>query len=115
MTTISALLFDVDGTVKKIDLDNLSLRQSQELVGGYIEAISGPEWVAYVDEDGKRKGLPLNVKADRFVHTQGWTAGIFGPFSDYIVGPVLIVGPTDEEGFDTSVHQSVIDWAAAWL
>lgn len=115
MTTISALLFEVDGTVKTVDLDNRSLRQFQEFVGGYIESISGPDWVAYVNEEGKMKNLPLNEKADRFVHTHGWRGVSFGPFSDYLVGPVLLVGPRDEEGYDTSVHKSLIDWASAWL
>ena len=61
-----------------------SLAELQFLVGGYIElvriskgsAISGK--VAYCDEDGRRKQLPLNARASRLV---GYA----------YVGPVLVI------------------------
>ena len=67
--------------------------------GGYIERVPG--WthyeskpcVAFCDEDGKRKRLPVNMRA-----TELWYKSVGGPVfdtydgpQDFLVGPIVIV------------------------
>lgn len=52
---------------KKFTLDEL-----QELIGGYVEMVSIPgdvgRRVFFVDEDGRMKGLPSNVRASHIAY-----------------------------------------------
>jgi hypothetical protein len=77
----------------------------RHLDGGYLESVPGFDWfvepgtevsvrcVAFCDEDGKGKGLPLNVEA-----TTHWfeSMGTNLYHLDYLVGPVLVVVGDDE-------------------
>jgi hypothetical protein len=79
--------------------------------GGYLEAIYGwhpnGEWCCYIDEEGKLKGLPVNQPASMLAAQAGWP----GAMSDYLCGPAVFVGPTDDEGYDTEVPQWLIEEA----
>lgn len=78
-------LRDVDG----------SLAGLQEIVGGYIEGVSGrPGWHAYVNEEGKIMGLAVNRQATRIAYELGW------PVGDVVAGPAVFLGngPDGEEG-----------------
>jgi hypothetical protein len=68
-------------------------------VGGYIEMVpgfthyEGEPCVAFCDEDGKSKCLPVNMRA-----TDLWYRSVGGPVfdtydgpQDYLVGPVVII------------------------
>lgn len=73
-----ALLYDVDGTVIKVEPENkkFTLKELQTLVGGRIETgpIDDDDTCLYVvDEDGRNKGLCMNVEFP------------------YLVGKVLVV------------------------
>lgn len=70
--------------------------------GGWLEPISGRGWSAYCDEEGKIKGLPVNVRATRLARLLGWHT------QDILVGPVVFLGPVDNEGDDTDVTNLTI-------
>lgn len=76
----------------------------QSLVGGFIEHIDlGIAGLgAYLNEEGKLNGLPLNHLATEL----WWNA--YGP-TDMLVGPVVLVGPPDADGNDTGLTQNHID------
>lgn len=63
---------------------HFSLEELQGYVGGYIELIRLNKVLLVVDEEGKLKGKPVNMRATalyrRYVKT-----------SDYIVGDALLV------------------------
>jgi Domain of unknown function (DUF3846) len=56
--------------------------------GGWLEAAAGthPEWLAYFDEEGKFKGLPVNLPATALARYLGWTV------ADVLVGDVVFLG-----------------------
>lgn len=63
-----------------------------DVVGGYIELVSINTPVGHLDmylnEEGKLDGLPINALATSIANLPG----------DIIVGDVIIVGDTDDEG-----------------
>ena len=96
MATITAVIVEADGTVRKVEMEN-ALGVFQAAVGGYIQIILQPDFTVYVDEDGRMKRLPQNER--------------IGEVVDYpypLVGNALIVGPADSEGNDTSVPDHII-------
>jgi hypothetical protein len=71
----------------------------QEAVGGYIESVQvaqprnlpkGVSLAAYINEDGKAKGLPVNRRATTFWHMMGVLRE-----GDYIVGNLVLAGYDD--------------------
>jgi len=70
----------------------------QRAVRGYIEAVphDGP-FTAYCNEEGKLDGLPPNIPATRFL----------GLTHDILVGPVVLIGPPNDEGEDTALPADV--------
>ena len=60
----------------------------------------------YLNEEGKLRGLPPNIIATILAATLG--VGL-SP-DDIICGQVVLLGPTDPKGFDTSVDPKV--WSA---
>lgn len=105
MALIQGLVVEPDGTVRKVEIDNEDLSSYQEIVGGYIEAITGKIATVYVNEEGLILNLPVNPSVSIFVSRFLWD----GAYSR-LNGTALIVGPPDEEGFDTPVRQSVVDY-----
>ena len=74
----------------------------QGYVGGHIEATyAGLGHVMYVNEEGKIDGLQPNAIATALVRRAG--------VDDVIVGPAVVSGPGDAEGFDTSVTGEFIE------
>jgi hypothetical protein len=71
--------------------DEPTLETLQEKVGGYIRDVpgftkyEGQPCLAYCDEDGLPKGLPLNALATDLWHKQ------MPPIDDYLVGNVVIL------------------------
>lgn len=69
----------------------------QKIVGGWIELVPNPQGVTvYCNEEGKIHGLPPNHRA----------TALFGEWLhswDVIAGSVIVVGPPDEEGYDTDL------------
>lgn len=91
-------------------IDPASLEAMQTLVGGDIQLIGGlcdwadTRWAAFVHEEGKVRGMPVNGRATWLAHSLGW------PTHDFLVGTVAFCGPT-KDGHSTSVPQLVIDLA----
>lgn len=100
-TEIEAVVVQPDGEVSKALVNGL--QSYQQVVGGYIEGVFGPDFVMYVNEEGLLKGLPYNESASLFA-SRAFNHPV------HLVGPVVIVGVGDSEGNDTSVHQSVMDY-----
>lgn len=103
---INAILIHTDGRTESVKLKTFS--DFRTAVGGYVELVALPKMShnAYVNEEGKLKGLPHNPKAETIFRANG---ARIGP-ADRIVGPVLIVGPTDNEGNDTDADELVTNY-----
>lgn len=120
-SNVKALVLPVGGPARVVTLGRAPLGQLDReagegstypalvrlLDGGYLEGIGGDfdgvRWSGYCDEEGKLKGLPMNVAATSFAQAVGWPVS-----GDVLCGPVVFVGPPDEEGFDTSVPEALI-------
>lgn len=84
--TISVLLCPVDTppVVREIEPGLAAFREL--LDDGWLEPVArGEDWVAYADEEGLLKQLPVNHPATLLLHASGWA----GPA---IVGPVVFAG-----------------------
>jgi hypothetical protein len=91
------------GHLKTIDP---SLPVFNDLVGGFIEGLSFPEneVSAYLNEDGKTMGLPVNQYADALVRQLLASEHRRLMPGDVIVGPVVFMGyPDHDTGEDTDV------------
>ena len=82
----------------------------QHLVGGWLEAIAGDGWTAFINEEGKLNMLPVNEAGNRILAVLNWES----VGRDVVVGPLLIVGPADENGFETSVSDDVLGKILDW-
>jgi hypothetical protein len=102
MKRVSGILIPVEGPVVPITVQ--SLDDYQSAVGGDIEALelSGGATM-YLNDAGKLDGLPLNPRATQLSHLMP---------RDWIVGPVLILGPVDGNGDDTDLPDG---WPASAL
>jgi len=68
------------------------LQELQDLVDGYIEIV--PQWsrhfgqrcIAYCNEEGKLRGLPMNHRATAF-----WWAALGQRVDDVLVGDIVLV------------------------
>lgn len=87
-------------TWKKVDHPNI-LKEIQEAVGGHIEAVpyfnkftwrsKKRDCVAFCNEEGKLKGLPMNRRA-----TLAWCEALKMIPADVLVGNIAIVMGDDE-------------------
>ena len=108
-TAMRFILIPVVGPVEIIETDQAgSYEAISGGVGGYIEAVTlgdtnpyAPGHTLYLDEEGKLKHLPVNGRATIMTRRQL-------PASDLIVGPVVLAGPVDEQGWDTSVTDQAL-------
>jgi hypothetical protein len=109
--TVKAVIVRADGDIE-IGPVNPTLDGIKSVVGGWLEAIhpTGDQygvWHAYVDEEGKLKGLPPNPVATGFVTGLGWRGG------DVLCGPVVILGE-DGEGEEADAPEQVQRAAMRW-
>lgn len=100
---ITAMRITADGT-----LDVLRIRDSLEPIktaigGGWLQGIGDLDkgWTAFLDEEGRMKGLPANRRATDLVDSMGLSYG-------HLVGTVLFVGPPDSEGDSTDVPEWLV-------
>lgn len=103
------IVIPVTGPVQ-LDVDVSALEALQKAVGGYIEFLGlyrGDDddcvGTAYVDEDGIAKGLPHNERATKLC--DHFKVGL--QQGDYIKGPMVILGPGDDDGNSTSIREDV--------
>lgn len=90
-----------------VGVDDLD-RMRELIGGGWLEAIYGPDWCAFLDEEGKLKGLRPNTAAEAVARTCGWQ----GDWRDYLAGPVVFVGPPNVAGDFTDVPDHVLAYFA---
>lgn len=83
---------------------NPKIEQFQEAVGGYVEAVTGAGWHAYLNEDGKVQGLPPNPRATRMLDYLLRPVGT-------VVGTVLFLG--SQGANEADVREDVLDVARA--
>lgn len=103
---ITVLLVPADGPVQARQIEP-TLEVLQALVGGPIELIDlGHGLYAYVNEEGKLDGLRVNHAANEIARQRNAAAYRWG---DVLVGSMVIVGPIDGEGDDTSVPSDVVE------
>ena len=95
MRTLKAIVVGTDRPPEVRDVED-DFTTYQKVVGGYIEGIITGDFTMYVNEEGVLDGLPLNRVATAFIEDAT------GRGLD-IYGPVIILGPPDSEGNDTSV------------
>lgn len=93
MNTNQAVVINSDGSFYKTELpQENALPQLNELVGGYIDAVRGDDFVGYVNDEGLLIGLPYNLFASIL-------------FGRDLVGNVVIVGALNENGvYDGENH-----------
>jgi hypothetical protein len=83
----------------------------QELVRGNIEATVMPlDHSGYINEEGKLTDPPmrLNIEANSLWLRAVREGGMMTMPGDYLGGPVVILGPVDDEGWDTPVTDQFI-------
>lgn len=72
-------------------------------VGGWIEGVPLEGVTAYVNEEGKLQGLPVNMIATLLAHEDSAIMS-----EDYIAGNMIVFGPLDDEGEITSLPSDFI-------
>lgn len=78
------------------------------VIGGYLESLSvGENFICFIDEDGKVKGLPVNEYATSLIVAMLHVRGRCLLPGDYIVGTAVFVGMSGENEGD--IPESVID------
>lgn len=94
------------GTVASKDM---TFEECRRAVGGDAELIrlAAGVW-AYVNEDGKALGLPENRPATYLCHMVGANIGVF----DFIVGPMVLVGPTGQQDLPEAGFRQAHELAA---
>ena len=86
------IVVKVDGTVMATKLE--SLKELQGAVGGWIELIRcGSLGSGFINEEGKLKGLPINLLATLIWHKTSPTMK-----GDFLVGDVVFCGNEDQHG-----------------
>lgn len=98
---VKALVIDIDGSTRVVEtpgkLDDLRAL----LGGGWLEGINGPDWHAYVDEEGKIKGLPVNVFGTVIARHLGWML-------DDLSGPIIFLG-TGKDGAEADCPSHILE------
>ena len=70
-----------------------TLKEMQDFVGGYIQVvtgINGNEDIV-INEEGKLKGLPMNVVATTMYLGEDWNDDTSAMFNDFLVGNAMIL------------------------
>lgn len=97
-----AAIIETNGS---ITIKNVGENEINPIVGGYIEFIPfGKDAIAYCNEEGKMKRLPMNPLATRLARDR--KIGLMR--DDYLVGTIVIFGPGDGEGGESDVTPELI-------
>lgn len=113
LESVQSLIIPVDATASvtpPLKLELLKQTEGEglapvlhERIGGWFQVVRAPHGAyVYLDEEGKLKGLPVNMLATLIAQEVG--------LGDWIVGPAVVVGPPDGEGFDTSVPEEFLNY-----
>lgn len=103
MDANQALIIKTDGTTEIVDYftDN-EYDMLRDAVGGYIEAVTMPDSILWVNEEGKIHGLPVNTRATAYFQQH------FGP-CDIIVGNAVITGREDDLGNCSTLDPKIMN------
>jgi hypothetical protein len=86
-----------DGTVEQVEINGYDELKGH-LDGGYLEGLHlTDDASAFIDEEGKIKGLPFNAVATELCSRL--QVGLAS--TDFISGTMLVVGAPDEDGEST--------------
>jgi len=102
--TLRTLVVHTDGSHEVTQVEDQLTALQAAIGGGWIEGVSSAidaDWHAYCDEEGKLKGLPMNLVATTLAHALGWIA------DDVLVGDVIFLG-NGEDGAEADVPERVI-------
>ena len=100
---MKALKITADGNVDQIEVNGYEDLKGH--IGGWLEGLHlDDKTFAYIDEEGKMKGLPYNVLATELC--ADLQVGL-AP-TDFISGTMLIVGSPDSEGNETDVPDHIL-------
>lgn len=107
MTQIQGLIVQPDGThsVESIGNDWQSIKQ---IIDGWLEVVGGElgKWIAYGDEEGNLKRLPVNPVAGLLIHQMGGNPVV-------PCGTVLFVGQKyvgGEDGYiDADIPEELVN------
>lgn len=101
------LLINEDGTTEFVEYTDY--KDLQKIVNGWIEGIHiGDNGFAYVDEEGKLKNKPINRLATRVWHESARKFNM--TINDFIVGKMILTGPNDDDGNDTSITDDLVEF-----
>jgi hypothetical protein len=94
-----AIVVPVKGPIEVVEIEKNS-DDIREVVGGWIEMVQLIDWPhsvvhAYINEDGKFKKLPHNIRATQM-------ASLFP--GDFIAGNMIILGTKGPEETDVPDH-----------
>lgn len=105
--TVQTITVPVDPTAEvTVTATTGKLDVLQGIVGGYIEAVGGDNYSIFLDEEGKLKGKPVNVRATKLAHRLKVISML-----DVIVGDVAVLGLDPETGTNTDAP----GWALTYL
>lgn len=110
---LRALVIETTGAARLVELPLGPVQAAHrvgELVGGHLEAIitEGSDWLAYINEEGIRLGLPFNPQADAIARALGY--GFM--HGDYLKGPAVYLGRDGLQELDVPDSVMVLAWAA---
>lgn len=80
-----AYVYTPDGDHRVLGPDEFDLASMQRIVGGFIEGVAAknPEKMLFVNEDGRRLNLPMNIYASRVAGQPILGTVIFGRRSEF--------------------------------
>lgn len=106
---MKAILITPENEIEVLDED-FDLKTIQSYLGGWIEVVNfgpdNPHFFAYINEQGKLEGLPVNEIVTAFWYNSGQRILL----GDVIVGNVLFFGQVDDEGNNTDVPDDLIEF-----
>lgn len=113
MSNLKVLIVQPDGLVEyRTIVNGPVLADFQRIVDGYIESVTGDGWHLYCNEEGKLRGLPINMVATKLAHElfgHNWR-NTTEPYFDILVGNVVFIGNAPD-GEEADVPQYIVGLA----
>ncbi len=104
---INSIIIPADNEValQQGQIDTSDLPNYQAITGGPIEHVelTDPPASMYVNEEGKLLHLPMNRRATLLL----WMHNPAFRYEDFVAGDALLVGPGDDNGYDTNVPEDL--------
>lgn len=97
------------------EVDKIYMTLKEHLNDGMLQAIDfglrdlDIHGTMYFDDNGKLEDLPYNMLASKIFDAS------YSALRGYIVGPVVLTGPVDDEGYDTGLEDWQVQSIVIWL